>query len=132
MKVKNLQKLASYLLNDSLKAEFDMRFFSKSGYVKDVMFYGVAEIDCGSVGCAVGHGPYAGIEKLKYESWSSYSSRVFGLNGDDFDWCFSELWEYVDNSPVGAAKRINILIESGLPFDWALQMKGFNELMYKN
>ena len=38
---------------------------------------------CGTVACAAGHGPMAGIEAKPHESWTAYTDRVFGtkING---------------------------------------------------
>lgn len=39
-------------------------------------------------------------------------------------------WYKVDNTPEGAAKRIEYLIEYGLPHDWRLMMEGAIPLCY--
>lgn len=111
----NLRKLADYLLSDNLEAEFSMDKFDGFGsYSGDSM-----KTICGTIGCAVGHGPYAGIEKISGESWYNYSIRQFGLKDGGhplyWQWCFAEMWVNLDNSPQGAAKRILWLLDKGLP-----------------
>jgi hypothetical protein len=114
MNEKNLRRLAKYLQSRSLKADFIMSYYSR----KQPLGYGIG--NCGTAGCAVGHGPYAGIRKLKKEDWLSYSVRVFGLerHSREWDWCFSGLWASKDNTPKGAAKRILTLLKSGVPGGW--------------
>ncbi len=102
MNKENLKKLADYL--DTLPPDyigFDMTFFQ-----------------CGTVGCAVGHGPAAGIPRKYDEPWVFYSQRVFieGSKPNDnlhWGWCFSGSWSRVDNSIKGAVMRIRYLIEHG-------------------
>lgn len=129
MNKENLNKLADYLLSGQLKADFDMRRFD-DGHL------GMAAPICGSVGCAVGHGPYAGIEKHKNECWSEYSDRFSGLKTSciiyvaEWDWCFNPKWADVDNTPEGAAKRINYLLNNGLPHNWRRQIQGLDPISY--
>lgn len=113
MNTKNLETVAAYLESGDLKAAFNMQDFA--GDSTDS--YGSS---CGSVGCAIGHGPYAGIPKLPDEDWCSYSDRVFGLAADlrAWDWCFSGAWVNIDNTPRGAAKRIRYLLANGRPPEW--------------
>lgn len=108
MNRENLKKLADYL-EGPLKADFNM-----SAYCEEFLY---DQSTCGSVGCALGHGPYAGIPKTRYESWNRYSERAFGFSNasKEWGWIFSSRWSSVDNSPIGAAKRIRILLDEGLP-----------------
>jgi len=125
----NLRKLAAYLLvAGNLKAKFTMGTFS------DMKEPDTEATDCGAVGCAVGHGPYAGIEKLPGEDWSFYSDRVFGLDDIEFEaeweWCFCSRWSERDDTPQGAAKRILWLLDKGLPEDHDEQKCGEADLCY--
>ncbi len=110
---KNLRTLARYLLKYVPRSgvRFHMMDYAEEGHAYST--------DCGSVGCAVGHGPFAGIEKFKTEGWYDYSSRVFGLitlGGDTMhNWCFGGGWHLFDNAPRGAALRILWLLDKGLP-----------------
>lgn len=55
------------------------------------------------MGCAAGHGPYAGIPKHPNETWTEYDARVFDLTDDAWSWCFNGNWANHDNTPEGAA-----------------------------
>jgi len=100
----NLTMLADYLEGGKLKADFDMTLYSWDGW---------SAPDCGSAGCAVGHGPHAGILKLKSEDWDNYAERVFISKQSEWQWCFSSMWRQIDNTPQGAAKRIRCLLKHG-------------------
>lgn len=106
----NLKKLATYLLSGKLKADFDMRYFSNDISISTRA--GIYDPTCGSIGCAIGHGPYAGIPKID-EAWDEYAERVFGVESHPscpthriFGWLFGSKWTDIDNTPEGAAKRI--------------------------
>jgi hypothetical protein len=123
----NLRKLAAYLLEGDLKADFNMWKFSSHGKDED------EETDCGTVGCAAGHGPYAGIQKLETEDWWQYTYRVFGFKAtkdERWDWVFHGGWSHVDPSPQGAAKRILNLLENGLPPTAEAQRCGAEPISY--
>lgn len=114
----NLATLAAYL--EQLPAKyrrFDMAQFAvtpRAGrYVPPAK-----SPHCGTVACAAGHGPKAGIPALKGESWTEYSNRVFVDQDADWaawDWCFGASWARYDNTPEGAAKRIRYLLAHGVP-----------------
>ena len=113
MNIKNLETVAIYLESGDLKAAFSMRGFGDDRTNS-------CDTSCGSVGCVIGQGPYAGIPKLPDEGWYSYSDRVFGLADNllAWDWCFAGAWADVDNTPQGAAKRIRYLLANGKPPEW--------------
>lgn len=141
MNRENLAKLADYLhtLPDDY-AKFDMATYigrdsRHSATVDDTpelrqyLLNNDGLPDCGSVACAVGHGPAAHIFMLPDEltggwgdgpQWSSYVERVFGFppDSDEFRWLFSPEWARQDNTPQGAAKRIDYLLANGLPEGW--------------
>jgi hypothetical protein len=75
------------------------------------------DYDCGTVACAVGHGPRAGIEAEPGENWLDYAARAFGVDhtARAFDFLFSGTLTYVDNTPSGAAARIRCYLEEGIP-----------------
>lgn len=103
----NLLKLANYL-EGPLVAKFDMSTYDS--------YYGVlSSTNCGTVGCALGHGPYAGIEKDYDDSWGEYCDINFDLSKSEWSWCFDSLWSLIDNTPIGASKRIKYLLSNGLP-----------------
>lgn len=126
---RNLIRLAQYLLSDDMKAKFSMEDFSD---VPNSFLY----TDCGTVGCAVGHGPYAGIPKLVNESWFVYSAREFGVDrwGETylgFQWMFGGAWRVVDNSPAGAARRIVFFLIKGLPEGFDENLATYSPTLYK-
>jgi hypothetical protein len=126
----NLLKLADYLdkLPDDYE-QFDMREYMMVPDVKYRNGYEALCIDerskpvCGTVACAVGHGPAAGIRVYGDESWSSYADRVFGyLSDDGFDYMFASGWSVDDNTPKGAAARIRTYVMLGHPpDDWSYE-----------
>lgn len=133
MNVENLEKLASYLEGLPTDYEhFDMFdfFWVKNG--GGYMYPDEAPLppECGAVACAVGHGPAAGLPALEGESWSHYSDRVFDLGETSWNWCFSDRWKKVDNTPQGAAKRIRYMLEHGRPENSEAQRLGTAPYMF--
>jgi hypothetical protein len=134
----NLKQLADYLaaLPEDY-AHFDMRVYywhygvcPAFGQVKA----GVYDLHgCGSVACALGHGPAAGIEIPEdCEYWQDYIDLFTPVPdyAPIFQWCFDYDWKQVDNSHQGAAKRIYWLLEKGIPEDGPEQMAGLAPLCY--
>ncbi len=109
-RVANLETLFNYLAFGELKAEFNMARY----YTNAPNFVPLTK--CGTAGCAVGHGPYAGIPKLTDESWNEYAERCFSVNlGIVFEYLFHSDWAEIDNTPIGAAKRIRYALDFGIP-----------------
>lgn len=75
--------------------------------------------ECGSVGCAIGHGPYAGIEKTERD-WLEYSERVFGIDrrAVEWDYVFDDKWSAYDNTPQGAARRLQEVLDGKTEFEF--------------
>jgi hypothetical protein len=121
----NLQTLATFLAYGEHQGRvFDMEFFSEWGRQPTSFLGRVREAihhDCGSVGCAIGWATMIWPKPL-LESFGKYSSRLFiseFARGDMWEWCFGSEWATVDNSPLGAAQRIQYLIENeGDPESW--------------
>jgi hypothetical protein len=147
---KNLLKLADYL--ESLPKDykhFDMATFA-SHYgnhdlpmPSDVMAAKSPKAflaDCGTVACAVGHGPAAGIavkpdellastfggrKKVYDVAWGQYSGRVFGVDPTKifsgssrvFQFLFGGDWDDIDNHHYGAAARIRYFLDTGVALD---------------
>jgi hypothetical protein len=78
---------------------------------------------CGTVACAVGHGPAAGIRVYGDTDWSDYADRVFGeMPENDFTYMFGSSWSYSDNTPKGAAARIRTYVALGrTPDGWSFE-----------
>ena len=123
---RNLRTMCAYLWSGKLIAAFDMGLFSN----------GVGH-ECGTVGCVLGHAASV-IGRSAREGWIGFSDRAFGLrafgsshSANCWAWCFSCAWKGTDNTPHGAASRIEWMLERGLPADWERQMYGKSPLCYQ-
>lgn len=123
----NLEKLAAYL--EALPADY--KHFGMRSYFrhKDRGIFHPAQAgpvnECGTVACAVGHAPSAGITtRYFYTSWTSYAYAAFDVTETEFDWCFSGVWASIDDTHYGAAKRIRYMLEHGVPEDALAQACG--------
>lgn len=106
---------------------------------------------CGTSGCALGNMPFLGIAGLELvESdltycaimglrhtdvdWVGYEYRVFGLNGDDWDFLFSSTWDDLPehcNQAEEFLGRVKILIANGgAPTDWSYTSVEDNEWLF--
>lgn len=116
----NLLKLADYLdtLPDDYK-QFDMSEYmlvrdGDGDYWETLDPYERSKPVCGTVACAVGHGPAAGIRLYGDLDWTDYAERVFGkMRCDDFQYMFGPEWLCYDNTPKGAASRIRTFVSLG-------------------
>ena len=112
----NLRRLADYLEryaellseeNDALP-KFDMSIYTNQEFIDNATH-------CGTAGCAVGHGPFAGIPKSDSECWSKYSERVFCAQptdtaGDIWEFMFGSAWARTEFSgPGDASLRIRLV-----------------------
>lgn len=124
----NLAKLAAYLEKLPEDYErFDMKSFNNKGSNYDTPI----KVQCGSAGCAVGHGPNAGIPTNNDATWWAYAERVFLPTAEDgFWWMFDGEWVGVDNTPQGAAKRIHLFLDGAVPENWDEQLNGEAGLIY--
>ena len=148
----NLITLASYLQTVE-PPTFDMKGFfnpsptleltlNKKSKMWDYASAATEEVyrTCGTVACAAGHGPLAGIKPLKTETWLNYTKRVFGAHNGIYgseeyllwQWLFSMSWAFVDNTAKGAAARILWYIANGkVPDDYFKMRSGTEPLCYK-
>lgn len=124
-----LEKLAAYL--DGLPPgyrHFDMLSWMKpKSSVKEAHYarHNGSVNSCGSVACAVGHGPAAGIfvpenfisrqGRVFFVDWEEYAKELFAGNDSNSFWMFSSTWAWTDNTPTGAAARIRYLLAHGEP-----------------
>lgn len=133
----NLAKLA-HALRAKLPVKFDM---SQWGAFMSVKPKDIREIEkgfCGSVGCALGVATYvieprmpkAGSYK-EFEDWLTFSRRLFGFDDRAWHWIFAAEWAEVDNTPEGAAARIEWYLAQGVPKNAGAQMDGDAPLCYK-
>lgn len=107
----NLQKLATFLYYGKapVGVEFNMRRFSTDCQLLPT---------CNTSGCAVGWAPFAGITKRTDENFLDYSCRTlidFDSERRNWDWCFDDNWDEYDPTREAAAKRIQYLLDNGLP-----------------
>lgn len=121
----NLRKLATFLA--ALPADyshFSMTWFFESAdsSSEDDMPAHISPKQynaCGTVACAVGHGPAAGVRPYRDLSWWDYAHRAFGaqVNSYLWYWLFDGGWSAVDmdNTPQGAARRIFYALANGVP-----------------
>jgi hypothetical protein len=108
--VLNLVTLAMYLRNlpdDYTRFDmfsfYDHKFYTQTN-PEDALSLAHS---CGTVGCAVGHGPVAGVETYPGESWPQYTERCFIPESSPlFALLFDDSWQTKDNTPQGAAARI--------------------------
>ena len=113
----NLEKLAAYLeALPSNYQDFDMLVFNEENSNEPV------RQTCGTAACAIGHGLSAGIRASSKDcSWQAYAHRVFGTEGEYiahgklWDWCFTQEWQFYDNTPAGAALRIRAYLADKVP-----------------
>lgn len=133
---KNLTRLRDFLADPESPPnlhpeQFSMTYYFDSPDIEELDDYAPAALyrtadpvnHCGTVACAVGWAPAAGVKlRKKDECWSSYCDRVFGFDdfSNAFDWMFNGNWRWKDNTPQGAAKRITYFLNWGAPYDGAL------------
>src|SRR3546814_16607824 len=60
---------------------------------------------CGTVACAGGHGPIAGIPSLPGEYWGDYIPRVFGNDTRLTNYMFGSSWAEYANTPQRSEER---------------------------
>lgn len=117
----NLLRLAAHLDLGVTNLQFDMAKYQN---------------ECGTVGCAAGHGPSLGIARGRYEDWPDYASRAFGAHPWDeeeehaYIWLFAGGWASADNTPRGAAGRIRYALAHGVPDNYWGQLMGEAPLSY--
>lgn len=126
MNRENLKKLADFIKTVPQEI-FDMR---------DIRRGRTDNAECDSVGCVIGHATvlYEG-ELPRYSDsgsidFSAFWNRFGELPFIDSSWIVCSSWKYVDNTPLGASKRIEWLLKHGLPKNWENQMNGKAPLCY--
>lgn len=80
-----------------------------------IMFEDQYYTTCHTAGCAVGWAPFAGILKQPTETWIEFSERTLTDDEDMWNYMFSTYWADVDNTILGAAKRIQNVINGYIP-----------------
>jgi hypothetical protein len=129
-------EMATYIDNEAYQEENDDSNYINAQFLDYALKNGgVANHGCGTVACAVGHGPAAGllftpeeITTISYydynnigdyvtaeaPNWNRYSERFVASRGDsDWEWCFGAGWSLYDNHHWGAAARLRYLNHHG-------------------
>lgn len=146
--VQNLRDLSAYLKAlPETNVTFDMAtFYDDNTTSAELERLG----ECGTSACAVGHyammrgwtSSHGGVKPpvgvaIKHGlvradggaypiGWSEFCTKEIGVeainDGEDelFEWLFDAYWGRIDNTPEGAAARIDYFLEKGLPsnFHW--------------
>lgn len=127
MNRENLQRAADHLRTIPQEM-FDMRTFRDGDQ---------ESAECNSVGCAVGHCTVLDESRdfprnhggtILFYSWSK---KFFEVTHWEWEWLFAPDWKCTDNTPEGAALRIEWLLKNGLPKDSEEQVRGYGPLCYK-
>ena len=131
MNRKNLKRMADYIRTIP-QSRFNMKFYGSD-------FEMIPE--CHSVGCAIGHCSVFATKKdlNKYNicnefDFVAWSEKFTGLKAGlkKWSWCFAGSWNEIDNTPEGAVKRIEWLLNYGLPDDYIEQQNGTKPLCYNS
>jgi hypothetical protein len=129
MNRKNLQRMAEYIRSIP-QNRFDMSVFREDD--KDNGH------ECQSVGCAIGHCTALDTRPLPKDLGNSilYNTWLHGFTGiemytEEYYWCFGQYWDLTDNTPEGAALRIEWMLKNGVPPNYIMQMRGKAKLCYK-
>lgn len=126
----NLKKMADYIKTIP-QEKFAMNQFRDD---EDTFSY-----ECKTVGCVIGHCTILDESKLPRRmdgisiDFNKWSETFTGLSfyAREWDWCFNGHWHHVDNTPLGASKRIEYLLDGNeLPENWKEQILGDAELTY--
>ena len=91
--------------------------------------------ECDSIGCTIGICTVLDSKPLPMKSYGAidfhtWSIGFTGIDDDERDWCFAPDWIDADNTPLGAALRIEWLLDHGLPEDMDSQINGKAPLCY--
>lgn len=132
----NLRALAKFLRELVKPEKFNMNVFFADENERQPGLPDVQREDyhkCGTCACALGYGPLL-FEAQPNETWYDFCRRVFGVEpySEEWEFIFSVRWAPVDNTPEGAAKRIEYALDHGAPDEdetWAMQ-HGREELCY--
>ncbi len=147
IQIANLTKLAAYL--EKLPADyehFDMETYInyssslEEGTINDYMRNnGGLYAKCGSAGCALGHGPEAGILAIEDDfnvngdtveiDWEAYTGHFVHIGHQDLDqFLFGGAWENFDNTHYGAAARIRFILDGNpIPEGWVCKHSIWNK-----
>ena len=124
----NFRKLADYVLN----LPDDYKGFSMVDYCSsrrqdtflDIALWEakktLADNECGTTACMLGHGPSAGIPPSREGmDWCAYAAD-FGCQPEGgtrslWNWAFSGEWTYCAPTRADAAMRVHYMLDYGIP-----------------
>jgi hypothetical protein len=121
MNRENLQRMADYIRTISAE-NFDMYVYREGDHLVQY-----SSSECKTVGCVIGHCTILDVENLPRNGdgsgsilFATWSETFTGLEAcsKEWDWCFSYKWSTVDNSPEGAARRIEHMLDKGVPHNF--------------
>lgn len=128
MNKENLLRMVDYI--ETVPQDmFDMKHYRGSGGNQ-------IEAECDGVGCIIGHCIHLDApENIPRDSEGQIMFTLWSINFTDVE---SEEWKYlfypswcnIDNTPIGAAKRIRWVVEHGVPDNADEQMRGEAPLSY--
>ena len=126
MNRENLQRMADYIRTIP-QAMFSMRSYR---------FADETTKECGSIGCVIGHCTILDTNPLPRcldgtIDFCEWADSFTCVTNDEWLWCFAGFWAGIDNTPTGAADRIEWLLKNGLPDDLEEQSMGKVPLCYK-
>jgi hypothetical protein len=107
MNTKNLKAIATLCRTLSQK-DFNMRYYRMGDS---------STSECGSVGCVLGHAtvldqgelPLNKNGNINFEEWGEIFTGL-RMYSREWRWCFANFWAGQDNTPLGAAARIDYLL----------------------
>ena len=120
--IENLKQLAEGLLKVEPMSFGMATFTTIEGHVSGIDRPKSIKNECGTCACAAGHAYSMGIGDLNKRTWIKYAFDNF-TDGSQliFEWIFGGQWSHVDDTPVGAAKRILYMLKLGIPNDTHLE-----------
>lgn len=121
---RNLEALAQTLREGVTGLDFDMGNYFKTEYnfLSPAGAVEAMSTPCGAAACALGYTPAAIPEQFLEHvttypgyGWESVSMALYGtpMSSAAGRWFFSEEWNKVDNTPEGAATRIEYALLHG-------------------
>lgn len=125
----NLKKLAKHL------KKVPQHKFTMSDFRTENDYF---QNECKTAACAAGYIPEIAPDFVirffdsKRIDFGETAVSFTGINISDraWDWLFRGDWSESDNTPTGAALRIEWLLKNGVPDNWYSQMTGNAPLCY--
>ncbi len=133
---RNLKRLAMKL--ESLPKNY--KHFNMGNYLEnhpDEATYAVRNggLPCGTVACALGHGPSAGVPVHPDNRfvdgtviWTRYTNQFVPYCELEETWLFAGDWTSHDNHHWGAAARIRYLLDKGVPENFGIPSRHWRKV----